>query len=490
MSNKKDITVSVLDSETHQGDYISIEIKSDKRYIKSCYIKLILKITSQEHPEQNGEFVVCKIPVTTPRVYDIPIPISFPVSYEDEVRYTIRVEQDGKPVSSETVFIMAAHFVFDFLYSFERFFNFQESIIYTDLSSPERSIWIEFEHLGNGNRVDVMAALSFDEELKVLVCIAPGGIDEAGSWKKRMFKAGHLPLSSLFIKRKLDEIFDELAPDYDIYPEDVDREMEEALAMLEEANEKILMDDYDTAFRLMKQALQIKDLPDIHFELGKCMTDKDYPVQACISEFEKADDLDSEAYPLISGYIYMIEKFLMNSKLEKAVKLAHDAVKLQDKETFEIYQLGIMFKNYGVYQEAVTFIEKAIKQDKDNPIFLKDLADTYRLLKKYQEAEHYYLNAKDIKPDDTGAEILPGLACLYFEKGEIEKARKIAVELLNITENFDECGFNISSPDFTAVFDENLWQAYIQKYPQMKDVKEGKSTIFGEPFPPFDDFFV
>ena len=42
MNGKKDIAVSVLDSETHQGDYISIEIKSSKRYIKSCYIKLIL----------------------------------------------------------------------------------------------------------------------------------------------------------------------------------------------------------------------------------------------------------------------------------------------------------------------------------------------------------------------------------------------------------------------------------------------------------------
>ncbi len=489
--NIEKISFEIIDSEPHQGEYISAEVKSKATYIQNCNIRLICRIASVEEPDNFQEKTVALMPVDTSRIYDIPVPISWPVSFDSEVEYSLELEYKDDALFSEELYILAPLFIYDFIYTLEHFYLFSERVIYSDIKTKENVCWVEFAFEGDSDKVDLMIAFNYKDTIKIMVCIAPGGVSTQNPWQKEHFEISYTDFSSIYIKRKMDEIFEKYASEYDVFPDDIDNDTEEAYMMIEEANEKMFIGDYDTAFRLLKQAKQIRELPDIYFEMGKCMIDTDYPLESCINEFQKANKIAPESFPLFDSFLYIIESYASRGMYEDAFEIAKQAVDYSYESADDYFQIGIIFKNFNFYDTAIKYLTKACDQDSENAFFYKELGDCYLSSGDTKNAEKSFEIASEIDINDPEADAITLLATVKFQMGKIEEARKLAYKALEQVGAFMVCGMNISNPDFTAIFNDKLWRAYIEKFPEMQDVKDGKQMFFVEDeFPFSDDFFV
>ncbi len=489
MSNEK-ISFEILDAEPHQCEYISFEIKSDTEFIKNCYVRLVKRISNSDTKTEGGEETLALIPINAPRIYDIPIPLSWPVSFESEVEYALELELEGEILFSEELFIVAPVFIYDFIYTIEHFYLFSERVIYSDLKTEKSVCWVEFEFEGDSDKVDLMMAFNYENNIKVMVCIAPGGVSAENPWQKEHFEVDYIDFSNIYIKRKMDEILEKYAEGYDVFPNDIENDVEEVYIMIEEANEKMFGGDYDTAFKLLKQAKEIKELPDIYFELGKCKIDSNYPLETCINDFQTANQMDPEAFPLFDSFLYIIESYAARGLHENAYEISKQAIDYSEESADDYFQVAMIFKTFNFTETAIEYFNKALSIDNTNPMFFKEMGDCYFNNGDLSGAEKFFEQAYELEAGDPEVEATTLLASVKFQAGDITKAQELAWEALHTAGAFMVCGMNISNPDFINIFDDKLWSAYIKKFPEMQDVKDGKEVFFGEEFPFSNGFFV
>ena len=82
-----------------------------------------------------------------------------------------------------------------------------------------------------------------------------------------------------------------------------------------------------------------------------------------------------------------------------------------------------------LYSKALIKLEKAYKNDKNNPDILNYLGFTLRKTGKLEEAEKYYLAGLKIKPDHNG--INEYLGELYVKTGRLDLAKERLAVLKN-----------------------------------------------------------
>ena len=82
-----------------------------------------------------------------------------------------------------------------------------------------------------------------------------------------------------------------------------------------------------------------------------------------------------------------------------------------------------------LYSKALEKLQKAYKNDKNNPDILNYLGFTLRKTGKLEEAEKYYLEGLKIKPDHNG--INEYLGELYVNTDRIEQAKERLAVLKN-----------------------------------------------------------
>jgi tetratricopeptide (TPR) repeat protein len=292
------------------------------------------------------------------------------------------------------------------------------------------------------------------------------------------------------MKTKLDDILEKLSPEQCLYREDNDNDLEHALLMTEEASEKLLSNDPDGAFRLLKEAEKIKDIPQIHNELGKCMIEQNYPIEMAIKELKKAEALDPEGYPLIGGYLYIIETLLSRGDYEPAKNLAYKTDDIYIDNPFDYYQMGAIFKNFSKFLDAMHFFSCALNIHPEDPLYLAETGECYMELKDFENAINFLTKSANLFPLDPEAHALTLLSKTYYKAGDIPLARETAYKVLDICSDFFTCGINISEKGFISVFDKELWNAFIEKFPEMEDIKFGNLHGKESDFPNMGGIFI
>ena len=109
-----------------------------------------------------------------------------------------------------------------------------------------------------------------------------------------------------------------------------------------------------------------------------------------------------DRYSSAKKYVLRAKKLEENNKIDRANKL---------------------------YSKALKKLQKAYKNDKNNPDILNYLGFTLRKTGKLEEAEKYYLAGLKIKPDHNG--INEYLGELYVKTGRMELAKERLAVLKN-----------------------------------------------------------
>lgn len=88
----------------------------------------------------------------------------------------------------------------------------------------------------------------------------------------------------------------------------------------------------------------------------------------------------------------------------------------------ESFRNGSMLVEYEMYEDAITYLLKADKEEPNNADINNLLGFSYRKLGQYSKANHYYQKALRIDPKHRGA--LEYLGELYLETNQLSKAKQ------------------------------------------------------------------
>ena len=111
---------------------------------------------------------------------------------------------------------------------------------------------------------------------------------------------------------------------------------------------------------------------------------------------------------------------------DQAVKLVKRAGKLEKKDKGE--------KAKKLYSQAFKKLNKAYKTDKKNPDILNYLGFTLRKVGKYDQAEKYYLQGLEIKPDHNGINEYLGELYVQTQRMDLAKERLAVLKDCNCEE--------------------------------------------------------
>ena len=124
------------------------------------------------------------------------------------------------------------------------------------------------------------------------------------------------------------------------------------------------------------------------------------------------------------------------SNYDEAIKLVKRAGKLEKKDKTD--------KAVKLYKEAFKKLEKANKEDKNNPDILNYMGFTSRKSGNFEDAEKFYLKGLSIEPNHNG--INEYLGELYVQTDRIEKAKERLEVLKNCNcEEYQELGLIIKT---------------------------------------------
>jgi len=88
----------------------------------------------------------------------------------------------------------------------------------------------------------------------------------------------------------------------------------------------------------------------------------------------------------------------------------------------ENFRNGSMLIEYEMYEDAITYLLKADKEEPNNADINNLLGYSHRKLGQYNKANHYYQKALRIDPKHRGA--LEYLGELYLETNQLSKAKQ------------------------------------------------------------------
>ncbi len=131
-----------------------------------------------------------------------------------------------------------------------------------------------------------------------------------------------------------------------------------------------------------------------------------------------------------------IEKSLKEENYKKALSIGLKILKDDPKDFLVKYYIAQAYEGLKDYKQAAFYYEKAsiaaglsAQEEIKNQIFLK-VAESYRRIKKYNEALGYYALVLDKQPKNLKA--LAGISELYFEQENYRKAREYLDEYVKL----------------------------------------------------------
>lgn len=189
--------------------------------------------------------------------------------------------------------------------------------------------------------------------------------------------------------------------------------------------------------------------------------------KALLLEALRKDSNNHEAYNNLA-------LILINEDLEKAERCLKKAIYIKDDYTDAIYNLANIYKQKGLYNDAITLYKRALQT---NPFLYQayyNIANIYLEKSNYNEAIHFYLKAIELNQNYYQA--YSNLGVSYFFLGHIDKSIENYYKSIRIKSDFAEAHFNLGLAllmlgDFKKGWNEYQWR---WKLPNFKKIQTDK----------------
>ena len=121
-------------------------------------------------------------------------------------------------------------------------------------------------------------------------------------------------------------------------------------------------------------------------------------------------------------------------------------IKINLKFYYQLYQVSNALREF---KRAKKYIEKCLKINENNHIFLNNLANIFLLEGNIVKAEKFYLKSLEKKKDYLIANI--NIAIFYQQVGRFEKAKKFYLKAIDLSPNKISIYYNLSKLDKTFI---------------------------------------
>jgi adenylate cyclase len=126
---------------------------------------------------------------------------------------------------------------------------------------------------------------------------------------------------------------------------------------------------------------------------------------------------------------------MLRKDYENAIAESQKSVDLAPNSATANFVFGMVLRNAGRYDDAIPFLEKAIRLEPITPVnFLSNLALAYVYSGQYEKALPLWNKAIEINPDYLFA--FQGLTLAHQLLGNRDRARECAAEVLRIKPKF------------------------------------------------------
>lgn len=92
----------------------------------------------------------------------------------------------------------------------------------------------------------------------------------------------------------------------------------------------------------------------------------------------------------------LLEDALKTDGISETLQKFFYIISLYPNCDFAYYEIGIYFKNSGLYKDAIKYFEKAEEINSNFDEYFAELGFCYEAIKKYKKAEYYYKKAFEI----------------------------------------------------------------------------------------------
>ncbi len=170
------------------------------------------------------------------------------------------------------------------------------------------------------------------------------------------------------------------------------------------------LNENDEAIRYLKKALAVSpDNVNILGTLG-LIYDALKMWSECDSTYEYALQLDSSNATVNNNYAYSLSE--RGERLDAALEMAKLAIKKEPENSSFLDTIGWVYYKLGDYDEAKSYIEKALKISGDRPVMLEHLGDIMFKMGKKDVALQFWQKAYKLDSSNTDLKN-------KIEKGEI-----------------------------------------------------------------------
>lgn len=243
-----------------------------------------------------------------------------------------------------------------------------------------------------------------------------------------------------------------------------DRLAEEAFLLGVEAEEA---KDYENAFKLYDQSLELLPLPEAHIHKGRLLLEhgpadrKEEGIQHLQKAIELLsqvlkDEEKPEEVSMMWANVGMIYRILIEHeypKQELAEKAYLKSLEANEKNSESAYYLACLYQDQEKYKEAVTYFKKAIEfaSKSRKPYYQNDFAWMLATEESVKSPKEAILHAEEAVLLNPIHPNLDTLAQAYYENGQ----KTLALE------NLQKAIQNCQEPEDLAYYQEKLkeWQS-------------------------------
>ena len=128
---------------------------------------------------------------------------------------------------------------------------------------------------------------------------------------------------------------------------------------------------------------------------------------------------------------YLLLYYMLRKEYEKAIAESQKSVDLAPNSAQANFIYGMVLRNAGRYDDAIPFLEKAIRLEPITPVnYLNNLAWAHASLAQYEKAIPLWNKAIEKNPDYLFA--YQGLTVAHQLLGNRDRAKECAAEVLRI----------------------------------------------------------
>ena len=232
-----------------------------------------------------------------------------------------------------------------------------------------------------------------------------------------------------------------------------------------QANYWVLQKDEREIYQRIISLLENATGKDSKFALAYCLLAKAHDIlyvdridhaperrtlgEAAVNEALRLRPDLPEAHLAMAAHLYYCYRDFERARVQIAI--AAEALS-NNPDLLEVQAL--IDRRQGQWQNAVAALERATILDPRNPELLANLAETYRPLRRYRDAERILDRALEFEPDQAAFLIWKAI-CIFSEKGDVKGARAACESLPSSVKDDPEVAllrvyFAMSAQDFAA----------------------------------------